>query len=245
MRRGAFTELLDRVGTVLIKESAKLAKSEGPVRKFLKANPTSPGNGTPYSPRLSRVLPCAQRGLSSGWPPSKRPPTATSSAVSHAISVLRWGKRARSQENRSGANAVLHHPVRDGRPPIALSKVGHWSIEEQVVANAERQVRTRAAGDPGRAARFWRSSAAVASTCSANRSTGLPRPVAQVLARSREKCPKLQRPGMPIYSLGSTRGACSDLCATVISVGDRIQIAGRGVGSGGRFTCCRGTKNER
>ena len=47
-----------------------------------------------------------------------------------------------SGENLSNSEVELHHPVRDGRPPIPLSKQYHAQIEGQISGTANSDVRS-------------------------------------------------------------------------------------------------------
>lgn len=54
-----------------------------------------------------------------------------------------------------GPDAELHHPVRDGRPPIALSKRGHASIDGQVATVGRDRIGRAIIATRGEGNRSW------------------------------------------------------------------------------------------
>ena len=71
--------------------------------------------------------------LNSGLRPSRVRQIVTCSAELHA-SVPTSGGDMFGYWCRLGQDSELHHPVRDGRPPILLSKKGHALIEDQLAS---------------------------------------------------------------------------------------------------------------
>lgn len=128
--RGAFSDLLDRVGTLLLEESARLATAPGPVREFLATNPLPEG----MAPLLSEAYRAFCLALNSlkQWVATEQAATdryllgGVSRQICRAVSAtcLITGEAL-------GQDSELHHPVRDGRPPLLVSKAGHNRIEGQ------------------------------------------------------------------------------------------------------------------
>ncbi|QSQ26111.1 hypothetical protein JY651_14785 [Pyxidicoccus parkwayensis] len=130
--RQAFDDLLNRVGDLLLEQAAALATTPGPVREFLDQNPLPPS--------LEGKLPDEFRAFSLALNALKQWVAAEQAATDRYL----LGGNART-ECRDAADACivsgtpladddveLHHPVRDGRPPIPVSKNGHDQIEGQV-----------------------------------------------------------------------------------------------------------------
>lgn len=130
--REAFGTLLDEIGSLLLEKSAELASATGSVRDFLSANPLP----HPLKGLLSdefRVFCLALNALKQ-W----------LAAEQAATDRFLLGGTAREECRRAAticlvtgdpldlAKVELHHPVRDGRPPIPLSKQGHKRLEGQV-----------------------------------------------------------------------------------------------------------------
>jgi hypothetical protein len=122
--------LLDTIGGILLSESAKLADAPGPVRKFLQDNPVPP-SFAPLLPDSVRAFCLALNALKQ-W------------VATEQVAMDRYvlGNRARELCRSAGnacmvtgetltPDAELHHPVRDGRPPLLISKKGHGSLEGQ------------------------------------------------------------------------------------------------------------------
>ena len=129
--REAFAGLLDRVGELLLQESKQLGEEPGVVHDFLEANPL-PSSMGPLLPRDFRVFCLALNALKQ-WVAAEQAATdrfllggtARDLCRSAASTCLITGEPL-------GAEVELHHPVRDGRPPLPLSKRGHDTLEGQV-----------------------------------------------------------------------------------------------------------------
>lgn len=132
MPREAFAGLLDEVGTLIQQRAREYAASTGAVRDFLDANPPPEC--------LSDRLPDEFRAFCLALNAVKQWVAAEQQATDRF--VLGGGVRS---ECRSAAEACLvtgkglvageidlHHPIRDGRPPIPLSRDGHALLEGQV-----------------------------------------------------------------------------------------------------------------
>ncbi len=129
--REVFEELLNRAGALLLEQAAVLATTPGPVREFLDQNPLPPS--------LEGKLPDEFRTFTLALNALKQWVAAEQAATDRYL----LGGTART-ECRAAADVCivsgapladgvveLHHPVRDGRPPIPLSKEGHDQLEGQ------------------------------------------------------------------------------------------------------------------
>lgn len=136
MAREAFSEVLDAVGVLLAEKSATLAASPGPVREFMDSNPV-PGEMAP-------LLPDSLRAFCLGLNSLKQWVVAEQAAMDRYL----LGGRARElcreafdhclvTGDKFAADVELHHPIRDGRPPIPLSKTGHSLIEGQTANTSD------------------------------------------------------------------------------------------------------------
>jgi hypothetical protein len=130
--RDALSELLSRIGEIVVDESRTLAApaSPGLIRDFLDANPL-PHTMAPLLSDSFRVF-CLMLNALKQWVVAEQ---------SAADRYLLGGKaRQLCREavetcvvtgDRIASEVELHHPVRDGRPPIPLSKKGHAVLEGQ------------------------------------------------------------------------------------------------------------------
>lgn len=134
--RQHFANLLDEVGALLWDKSGQMAESEGPVRDFLATNPLPPAIGT-HLPDRFRVFCLALNSLKQ-WIAAEQAATDRYLLGGNARELCRAAvETCLVTGGPIGENGELHHPVRDGRPPIMLSKEGHALIEDQV-GNSER-----------------------------------------------------------------------------------------------------------
>ena len=122
--RNALDGVLDRIGTILIEESARLAAEPGQVRDFLAANPL-PESMAPLLPESFRAFCLALNSLKQ-WVAKEQ--AATDRFLLGGVSREMCREASTSclvTGEVLGVDAELHHPVRDGRPPLLLSKKGH------------------------------------------------------------------------------------------------------------------------
>jgi len=130
--RECFTDLLNRIGEMLLTESAKLAASEGPIRTFLKDN-ALPQTIAQSLPDEFRVFCLALNSLKQ-WVAAEQAATDRYLLGGEARHLCRaTSKTCLVTDSPLGKDSELHHPVRDGRPPILLSKKGHSMLEDQVI----------------------------------------------------------------------------------------------------------------
>jgi len=129
--REAFSKTLDNIGELLIQASLKLSEEDGPVKDFLKANPLPP-HMKDLLPDDFRVFSLLLNSLKQ-WVSTESAATdryllgATARATCRAAT-----KKCILTAHDLGDDVELHHPVRDGRPPILISKEGHSIIEGQI-----------------------------------------------------------------------------------------------------------------
>jgi hypothetical protein len=131
--RSALAGTLDRIGALIIEEAKALAAGNPQVRQFLDENGL-PGKMSALLPDDFRMFCLLLNGLKQ-W----------LSAEQAATDRYLLGGTARAQcremvsrclvtgEPLSG-EIELHHPLRDGRPPLPLSKGGHRTIEQQTAS---------------------------------------------------------------------------------------------------------------
>lgn len=127
--REVFAELLDQIGT-LLNERAIAVSKEGAVKVFLDANP--------LPPHMQELLPDDFRAFSLMLNALKQWVVAESAATDRYLlgGTARATCRAAVDKcivtgGELGEKPELHHPLRDGRPPILLSKAGHDLLEHQ------------------------------------------------------------------------------------------------------------------
>ena len=129
--RAVFEEFLGEIGGRLQLEARRLAEAVGPVGKFLDDTPL-PDSLQERLPREFRTF-CLILNALKQWIAAEQNATdryllgGGSGAECRAVAehCLVTGKQF------DGEKPELHHPVRDGRPPIPLSEEGHDQIEGQ------------------------------------------------------------------------------------------------------------------
>jgi hypothetical protein len=134
--RDAFDNLLNELGEMLLARSRCLASIEGPVGTFLDKNEL-PSEIAPRLTREYRVF-CLALNAIKQWVAAEQSATdryllgGTSRKLCRAAadSCLVSGEIL-------GSDCELHHPVRDGRPAIPLSKHGHDLIEGQILSEGD------------------------------------------------------------------------------------------------------------
>jgi hypothetical protein len=133
--REAFSGLLDRIGSLLTDESARLATGPGPVRDFLTDNPL-PDGMAPLLPDSFRAFCLALNSLKQ-WVAKEQAATDRYLLGGVSRQMCRDASATCLVTGEAlGIDSELHHPVRDGRPPVLLSKAGHDRIEGQERVNA-------------------------------------------------------------------------------------------------------------
>jgi hypothetical protein len=129
--REALEELLDEIGYVLVTKAGELAKRPGPLRDFSDRNP--------LPERLAALLPYDFRAFCLALNALKQWVSAEQLAADRYLLGGAARKECReattacilTEESLDPKHVELHHPVRDGRPPIPLSKKGHDVVERQ------------------------------------------------------------------------------------------------------------------
>ena len=134
--REAFQDMLDRIGMLLLQESRRASSEPGPVRDFLDSNKL-PGRWKELLSDEFRAFCLALNALKQ-WTVAESAATDRYLLGGNARGELREVARTCLVTGADlGADAELHHPLRDGRPPLPLSKAGHARIEGQDSANDE------------------------------------------------------------------------------------------------------------
>ena len=128
--RNAFSELLNKLGGLLLEESIRLAAEPGPVRDFLEANPL------PHA--MDKLLPdkfrtfCLALNALKQWVAAEQGATDRFLLGGEARDLCRAAASICIVTGAPlGTDIELHHPVRDGRPPIPVSTPGHDILEAQ------------------------------------------------------------------------------------------------------------------
>jgi hypothetical protein len=147
--RQCFGDLLDQIGELLLTGSAKLAASEGPIRTFLDDNPLPPSMEKSL-PDDFRVFCLALNSLKQ-WTAAEQAATDRYLLGGRARTLCRQAvETCLVTGSAFDEYSELHHPVRDGRPPILLSKKGHGSIEDQLPQFREANRKRRPETSPRR-----------------------------------------------------------------------------------------------
>lgn len=129
--REAYAKLLDEIGMLLLRHSATKAHEAGEVSEFLDSNP--------LPEHLSDLLPKEFRAYCLALNALKQWVSAEQAATDRYIFGGTVRKQCRELTNAciisgrpsSDCTIELHHPVRDGRPPIPVSKEAHAVLENQ------------------------------------------------------------------------------------------------------------------
>ena len=128
--REVFDKVLDDIGTLINKQAVKMADEDGAVKDFLQDNP--------LPPHMQKLLPDEFRAFALLLNSLKQWVSAESSATDRFLlgGTAKQTCKAAVEKcivtgEELGEGAELHHPMRDGRPPILLSKKGHNSIEQK------------------------------------------------------------------------------------------------------------------
>lgn len=132
--RQVFSKVLDQIGALLKSEASEMVTKDVKVKQFLTENPL-PDHMKDLLPDDFRVFSLLLNSLKQ-WV----------SAESYSTDKYLLGGAARNicknatgkcivMKRELGNNPELHHPIRDGRPPIILSKEGHILIERNYQRN--------------------------------------------------------------------------------------------------------------
>ncbi len=157
MPRGAAAEILDRIGEMLVREAEVSARADGPVAAFLSANPVPPPlrGLLPHSFRaFCLILNALKQWIAAEQLATDRyllGGTSRTSCREAATTCLVTGEVL-----KGGGEVELHHPVRDGRPPIPVSKRGHKMIEKQTSVVAGDPVHERLLDIKRAATQSWK-----------------------------------------------------------------------------------------
>lgn len=129
--REVFGTVLDEIGTILWQKSVEMVKEDAAIQRFLKE--------TPLPPELEKLLPddlrvfCMMLNALKQWVSAEQQATDRYLLGGTARRLLRSvADECMVTGKGIEADGELHHPVRDGRPPILLSKEGHSIIERPV-----------------------------------------------------------------------------------------------------------------
>lgn len=129
--RSAFDDLLNEIGELIINKSETFANSDNEASRFLKENPL-PEHLEKYLPKNFRIFCLALNALKQ-WLSAEQ--AATDRYILGGTARFQCKSLAKSclVSGKPAENCIieLHHPVRDGRPPIPIAKEVHAEIEEQ------------------------------------------------------------------------------------------------------------------
>jgi hypothetical protein len=131
-----FAGILDKIGSFLLSESGTLAETPGAVRGFLEDNPVPPS--------MARLLPDRVRAFCLALNALKQWVAAEQVAMDGYILGRKARQLCRGGISKCivtggplGQDAQLHHPVRDGRPPLLITKQGHTRLDGQESNNED------------------------------------------------------------------------------------------------------------
>ena len=127
--REVFDDITDKIGTILIEKSKELSKN-GIIKDFIDNNPL-PKNMKKLLPDEFRTF-CLILNALKQWISAEQIATDKFLLGGEARTILKDVTKICIITNELlTENAELHHPLRDGRPPILISKKGHNLIENQ------------------------------------------------------------------------------------------------------------------
>jgi len=131
IERDVFSDLLNEIGGLLLKRTNELSESSDRVKQFIESNPLPKCLDDKLPPDF-RVFCLAINALKQ-WVSAEQ--AATDRYVLGGTVRDQCRKAAKrciaSNEPFTDKKIELHHPVRDGRPPIPLTKEAHSQIEHQ------------------------------------------------------------------------------------------------------------------
>jgi len=182
--REAFASVLDSLGRSLQDSARQLLQENRDVQAFLRANP--------LPPHIAELLPDEFRVFSLLLNAFKQWVSAESAATDKFLLGGTARKTCRKAVNRClvtgealGDNAELHHPVRDGRPPILLSKKGHEIVERALSDSRSEALAATGENLTGKQNELWQKLQELRSQRN------------QSWAQLREGCATLLHPGTP------------------------------------------------
>ena len=128
--RDVFSNLLNEIGCLLVQRSKEMIVDDA-VKQHLDA--------TPLPPEVDDLLPSDFRVFCLALNALKQWVSAEQSATDRYLLGSTGRQRCKdvathclvTGEQLDASTLELHHPVRDGRPPIPLSKEGHELVERQ------------------------------------------------------------------------------------------------------------------
>jgi hypothetical protein len=128
--REVFSEMLRSIGAILLEHANDLSARPGPVHDFLELNELPPS--------VARLLPpdfrafCLALNALKQWVSAEQQATDCYLLGASAREELRAAAGSCLATGKSlDGDCELHHPVRDGRPPIPLCRSAHDEIEQQ------------------------------------------------------------------------------------------------------------------
>jgi hypothetical protein len=134
--REVFDDVLDSIGILLNEYAIKMANEDGVVKDFLRENP--------LPPHMKELLPNEFRVFALLLNSLKQWVSAESAATDRFLLGGTARQTCRLAVDKCivtgdelGEKPELHHPMRDGRPPILLSKKGHDLIEQINIINED------------------------------------------------------------------------------------------------------------
>lgn len=137
--RSVVCGVFDEIGCLLKSESQKMAQYSDEVKEFLSSNPL-PGKMAELLPDDFRVFVLILNSLKQ-WVMAE---SAYCDRYLMGVTVRKNCRKAIDHCLVTGeplnGTVELHHPVRDGRPPIPLSKKGHALIEGQLATDGDESI---------------------------------------------------------------------------------------------------------
>ena len=128
--RDAFKDLLNELGEMILTRSKSLASNKGPIRDFLNEHEL-PEAIAGRLPSEFRVF-CLALNAVKQWAAAEQSATDRYLLGGQSHKLCREvAETCLVSGDDLSADCELHHPVRDGRPAIPLSQIGHRRIEGQ------------------------------------------------------------------------------------------------------------------
>lgn len=128
--REVFEKVLNHIGVILLHQSADLSSNNPDIKEFLAETPL-PSPFDEYLPTDFRVF-CLLLNALKQWLSAEQAATDRYLLGGNARKLLKSiSDYCIVTGEKVDGNGELHHSVRDGRPPIYISKSGHAQIEGQ------------------------------------------------------------------------------------------------------------------